>query len=218
MRNGHAGTTRQCFACGRCRARRQVPLAIARQLRPPHRARRHPPYTCASRTPLERTTKSPRAGTHCGRDPPEPPRRSRRRSAGRELPPYTLEPEWRSEGQGGARRTDRHRYSPGRLAAATDYSTGGQLPRMRLCSTDRRPTRFASARRPRETDLLPLAEGRNHVTNSFTHHGFDEPRRSAAEVPEGRASALTTFAKPIATKPGQASAREAYFEIYRSIA
>ena len=54
------------------------------------------------------------------------------------------------------------------------------------------------------------------MTNDFAHHGFDEPRRSAAEVPEGRASALTTFAKPIATKPGQASAREAYFEIYRS--
>lgn len=54
------------------------------------------------------------------------------------------------------------------------------------------------------------------MTNSFEHHGFDEPQRSVAEVPEDVVSALATFAKPIATKPRQALAREAYFEIYRA--
>jgi len=76
--------------------------------------------------------------------------------------------------------------------------------------------RFASARRPRETDLLPLAEGRNHVTNNFAHHGFDEPQRCAVEVPEDVAGALTALAEPVAPTPRQALAREAYFEIYRT--
>ena len=54
------------------------------------------------------------------------------------------------------------------------------------------------------------------MTNDFAHHGFDKLQRSAAEVPQDVASALATLAEPDATQPCQASAREAYFEIYRT--
>lgn len=54
------------------------------------------------------------------------------------------------------------------------------------------------------------------MTNSFAYHGFDEPRRVAANLPEDISRALAAFAKPASLQGVHEPADEGYFEIYRA--
>ncbi len=54
------------------------------------------------------------------------------------------------------------------------------------------------------------------MANSFAFHGFDEPRRIAANFPEDISGALAAFAEPASLLRINEPADEAYFEIYRA--
>lgn len=93
---------------------------------------------------------------------------------------------------------------------------------MSLYALHRRFTRSASARRLREIESLPLADGRTHVPKSPAFSEFEAPRRAVANVPKDVSDALLRVVKPKGAaprtepRPDPVPAREPYFEIYRA--
>lgn len=86
---------------------------------------------------------------------------------------------------------------------------------MHVQGTDRRLTRFASARRPREIQLLPLAHGRTHVSTNAALCELKRPYAAVTDLPADvsvallNVSAANDWERP-------APDGQCYFEIYRA--
>jgi len=86
---------------------------------------------------------------------------------------------------------------------------------MHVQSADRRLIRFASARRPREIQLLPLAHGRNHVSTNSIFCELKRPHAAVTDLPADVSEALLSVSA--ANDSGRPEADgQCYFEIYRA--
>ena len=86
---------------------------------------------------------------------------------------------------------------------------------MHVQGADRRLIRFASARRPREIQLLPLALGRNHVSTNSAFCELTRPHAAVTDLPADVSEALLGVSA--ANDSGRPEADgQCYFEIYRA--